>query len=206
MDPLMFQKTATLLSGEYSIAILKGLRDEGWHLSSEIAHSLDIHVSTVSRFLQRLAELGLLERRAHDSRTSEYRLRSPHVRLELDLLDDSAPMREAVDFYVSYFQSLFNRIRRLGMPNVEGEMEVRLSAEHQELRRIVFEQMIAGSQGGLERLRELMAALHRDIWGVCSASLGNGSAKRIFQGALEDAISTHPDLAIRCGLALPLAE
>ena len=204
MDPLTFRQTATLLSGEYGLTILRALRDGGWHLSSEVAHGLDIHISTVSRFLQRLAELGLIERQAHDSRTFEYRLRSAHLRLELDLLDDSAPMREAVDFYVTYFQSLFDRIRRLGMPGVEGQAEVRLSAEHQELRRIVFEQMIAGSQGGLDRLRELMAALHRDIWGVCSGSLGEAPSRKIFQGALEEAISTHPDLAIRCGLTAPL--
>jgi DNA-binding MarR family transcriptional regulator len=206
MDPVTFRQAATLLSGEYSIAILKALRDGRWHLASEMAHALDIHVSTASRFLQRLAELGIIERRPHDSRTSEFRIRTPYLRLELDLLDDSAPLREAVDFYVSYFQSLFERIRNLGATNVEGQMESRLSAQHEELRRAVFEHMLAGSQGGLDRLRELMAALHRDLWTVCSGSTGTVPAKKVFQGALEDAIATHPDLAIRCGLARPLEE
>ena len=204
MDPVTFRQAATLLSGEYSIAILKALRDGRWHLASELARHVDIHVSTASRFLQRLAELGIIERRPHDSRTSEFRVRTPHLRLELDLLDDSAPLREAVDFYVSYFQSLFERIRHVGETNLEGQMQVRLSTQHEELRRAVFEHMIAGSQGGLDRLRELMGALHRDLWAVCSGSLGVAAAQGVFRGALEDAIATHPDLAIRCGLTRPL--
>jgi DNA-binding transcriptional ArsR family regulator len=203
MDSHSFRQAATLLSGEYSLAILKNLRDGKWHLSSEVAKDLDIHVSTVSRFLQRFAELGLVERRAHDARTSEYRLRSPRLLLEMDLLDDSGPLREAVDFYVAYFQSLFEGIRTLGMPAVEGEMEHRLTSQHQELRSAIFEQMIEGSQGGIDRLRDLMAALHRDLWDVCSQSLGKASAERVFQSALRYAIDTHPDLAIRCGLTRP---
>lgn len=203
MDSQSFRQAATLLSGEYSLAILKGLRDGQWHLSSEVAKDLDIHVSTVSRFLQRFAELGLVERRAHDARTSEYRLRTPRLRLEMDLLDDSGPLREAVDFYVAYFQSLFEGIRTLGMPVVEGEMEHRLTSQHQELRSAIFEQMIEGSQGGIDRLRSLMAALHKDLWDVCSQSLGRVAAERVFQSALRYAIDTHPDLAIRCGLTRP---
>lgn len=204
MDPQSFRQAATLLSGEYSLRILRELRDGGWHLSSEVARSLDIHVSTASRFLQRLAELGLVERRPHDARTSEYRVRSALLRLEVDLTDDSGPLREAVDFYVAYFQFLFQQIRQLGLPKVEGQMERTLVAEHQELRSIVFEQMIAGSNGGLEHLRDLMAALHRDLWDVCSQSLGKPTARTVFQAALRDAIGTHPDLAIRCGLVRPL--
>ena len=204
MDPDTFREAATLLSGEYSLAILRQLRDGGWHLSSEVARALTIHVSTASRFLQRLAELGLVERRRHDARTSEYRVRSSRVQLEVDLADDSGPLREAVDFYVAYFQFLFQEIRHLGLPHVEGEMERTLVAEHQELRSIVFEQMIAGSRGGLDHLRDLMGALHKDLWDVCSQSLGRPTAKRAFQTALLEAISMHPDLAIRCGLARPL--
>lgn len=204
MDTETFRQAATLLSGEYSLAILRELRDEGWHLSSEVARALGIHVSTASRFLQSLAELGLVERRRHDSRTSEYRIRSTRVLLEVDIGDDSGPLREAVDFYVAYFQFLFQEIRHLGLPKIEGEMERTLVAEHQELRSMVFEQMIAGSQGGIDHLRDLMGALHKDLWDVCSQSLGRPTARRVFETALQEAISVHPDLAIRCGLARPL--
>lgn len=201
MDCQAFRQAATLLSGEYSMAILKSLRDGGWHLSSEVAKSLDIHVSTASRFLHRFAELGLVERRAHDSRTSEYRLRTPHLQLEVDLTDDAGSLREAVDFYVAYFQYLFQGIRSLGPPPMVGELEHRLSTRHEDLRAEVFEQMIAGSNGGLDHLRNLMAAVHRDLWDVCSQSLGEPAAERVFQDALRSAIDTHPDLAFRCGLA-----
>lgn len=204
MDMETFRQAATLLSGEYSLSILRQLRDGGWHLSSEVARALHIHVSTASRFLQRLAEMGLVERRRHDARTSEYRVRSSRVLLEIDLEDDSGPMREAVDFYVAYFQFLFQEIRHLGLPKIEGEMERTLVAEHQELRSMVFEQMIAGSQGGLDHLRDLMGALHKDLWDVCSQSLGRPTARQVFEVALQEAIRVHPDLAVRCGLARPL--
>ncbi len=204
MDLETFRKTAILLSGEYSLAILRELRDGEWHHSSEVARVLDIHVSTVSRFLQRLGELGLVERRRRDARTFEYRVRSPRLQLEVDLTDDSAPLREAVDFYVAYFQFLFKAIRRLGLPKVEGDAERTLVAEHQELRAVVFQQMIEGSNGGLDHLRNLMAGLHRDLWEVCSQSLGLPTARAVFEAALQEAITTHPDLAVRCGLARPL--
>ncbi len=204
MDPMTFRQAATLLSGEYSLDILRQLRDGKWHLSSEVARDLHIHVSTASRFLQRLAELGLVERRRHDARTSEYRVRSARLQLEVDLADDSGPIREAVDFYVAYFASLFQQIRGLGVSQVEGAMEHALGAEHQDLRSAVFEQMIAGSGGGLDHLRDLMAALHRDLWDVCSQSMGKPAARKVFQAALQDAIGIHPDLAVRCGLARAL--
>ncbi len=204
MDPTTFRQAATLLAGEFSLPILRELRDGDWHLSSEVARHLDIHVSTASRFLQHVAELGLVERRARDARTFEYRMRSPLFRLEIDLTDDSGPLREAVDFYVAYFQSLLQQIRRMGLDKVEGKMEHTLVAEHEELRSLIFEQMIAGSTGGVEHLRELMAALHRDLWDVCSQSLGKPKARRIFQEALRSAMDVRPDLAVRCGLARPL--
>ena len=204
MDIETFRRTAILLSGEYSLAILREFRDGEWHLSSEIARVLDIHVSTVSRFLQRLGDLGLVERRRRDARTFEYRVRSPRLQLEVDLSDDSAPLREAVDFYVAYFQFLFREIRQLGLSRIEGDLERTLVGEHQGLRSVVFQQMIEGSNGGLDHLRELMAGLHRDLWDVCSQSLGKPTARKIFEAALEEAIATHPDLAGRCGLARPL--
>ena len=80
MDQQTFQRAIVLLSGEHSLSILRSLRDADWHLSSEVARSLDIHITTASKFLQRFAELGLVERRQHDVRTFEYCLRSPRLR------------------------------------------------------------------------------------------------------------------------------
>lgn len=204
MDQSTFQQAISLLSGEHSMSILRTLRDGGWHLSSEVARSIDIHITTASKFLQRFAELGLVERRAHDSRTFEYRLRSPRLRFDVDLSDDTGPLREVIDFYVAYFHSLFERIRSFGAPGIQTEMEHRLTTNHQELRKAVFDQMVAGTEGGLEYLRELVAEVHRDLWSVCAQGLGSDTAKGVFQGALRDAMSVYPDLAIRCGLTRPL--
>ncbi|HKZ23090.1 MAG TPA: helix-turn-helix domain-containing protein [Thermoplasmata archaeon] len=204
MDQQTFRHAVLLLSGEHSLSILRALRDGRWRLSSEVARDLGIHITTASKFLQRLAELGLVERRPHDARTSEYHLRATRLKLEVDLEDDSGPLREVVDFYVSYFHSLFERIRFYGTPAIQTEMEHRLTTDHQELRKAVFDQMIAGADGGVDRLRELVAAVHRDLWSVCSQGLGASTAEGVFQGALRDAISNYPDLAVRCGLARPL--
>ncbi len=204
MDAATFRQAVTILSGEYSLSILQAIRDGSWHLSSEVARSLNIHVSTASRFLQRLSELGLVERQRHDARTWEYRVRSPRFALEVDLSDESGSLREAVDFYVAYFQFLFQEIRHLGLPRIEGEMERALVAEHEELRSRVFEQMIEGSQGGLDHLRDLMGALHKELWDVCAQSLGAPTAQKVFRVALQETIGVRPDLAVRCGLARPL--
>jgi DNA-binding HxlR family transcriptional regulator len=204
MDRHSFRQAVVLLSGDHALDILKAMRDGTWHLSSEVARTLDIHVTTASKFLQRFAELGLAEVRPRDGRTVEYRLASPRLTLEVDLADDAGPLREAIDFYVTYFHTLFERIRRLGWPSVEAEMQHRLTADHQELRSAIFEEMIAGSGGGLDRLRELVASLHRDLWSVCSQTLGSSTAERVFQTALREAVDVYPDLAVRCGLARPL--
>jgi hypothetical protein len=204
MDQQTFQRAIVLLSGEHSLSILRSLRDANWHLSSEVARSLDIHITTASKFLQRFAELGLVERRQHDSRTFEYRLRSPHLRFDVDLADDAGPLREVIDFYVAYFHALFERIRHFGAPAIQTEMEHRLTTDHQELRKAVFEQMVGGTGGSLDYLRELVAEVHRDLWSVCARGLGADTAKGVFQAALRDAMSVYPDLAIRCGLTRPL--
>src|SRR5947199_26642 len=115
MDQQTFRQAILLLSGENSVAILRALRDGGWHLSSEVARSLHIHITTASKFLQRFADLGLVD-----------------------------------------------------------------------------------------RLRELVAAAHRDPWSVCAQGLGAGTAKGVVQAALRDAIGAHPDLALRCGLTRAL--
>jgi hypothetical protein len=204
MDQETFRQAVSLLSGEHSLPILHELRGGGWHLSSEIARSMGIHITTASKFLQRFAELGFVERRAHDSRTYEYRLRSPRLRFEVDLADEAGPLREVIDFYVAYFHALFERIRHFGSPSIQTEMEHRLTTDHQELRKAVFDQMIAGSEGGLDYLRELVAEVHRDLWSVCSQGLGSDTAKGVFQEALRDAMNVYPDLAFRCGLTRPL--
>src|SRR5256885_12432797 len=98
MDQQSFQRAIVLLSGEHSLSILRSLRDANWHLSSEVARSLDIHITTASKFLQRFAELGLVERRGHHSRAFEYRLRSPHLPVDVHLMGDTAPLRDAIDF------------------------------------------------------------------------------------------------------------
>src|SRR5256886_9262207 len=92
MDQQTFQRAIVLLSGEQSVSILRSIRDANWHLSSEVARTLDIHITTASKFLQRFAELGLVERRQHDSRTFEYRFffssRRRHTRFDCDWSSD----------------------------------------------------------------------------------------------------------------------
>src|SRR2546425_11302074 len=186
MDQLTFRQAILLLSGEHSVSILRALRDGNWHLSSEVARSLDIHITTASKFLQRFSELGLVDRRPHDARTFEYRLRSPHLRFEVDLDDEAGPLREVIDFYVSYFHSLFERIRYVGTPAIEIEMEHRLTTDHQELRKAVFEQMVDGSEAGLGRLRGLVAGGHRGLRRVPAPGRGSKAGGGGFRAALRE--------------------
>ena len=204
MDQQTFKQAMTLLARDHSLSIVRAMRDGHWHLSSEVARSLDIHITTVSMFLQRLARLGMVEAQPYNARISKYRLPHTRLRFEVDLGDESGPLREVIDFYVAYFHSLFERIRYVGTPAIEIEMEHRLTTDHQELRKAVFEQMLDGTEAGLDRLRELVAAVHRDLWNVCAQGLGANSAKGVFQAALRDAIGAHPDLAFRAGLTRPL--
>src|SRR6059036_1249846 len=65
MDQQTFRQAILLLSGEHSVTILRALRDGDWHLSSEVARVLDIHITTASKFLQRFSDLGLVDCRPH---------------------------------------------------------------------------------------------------------------------------------------------
>src|SRR2546423_7204354 len=103
MDQQSFQRAIVLLSGEHSLSILRSLRDANWHLSSEVARSLDIHITTASKFLQRFAELGLVERRGHESRAFVYRLGSPQPRFVVHLIGLTAPVRGVDCFHVPHF-------------------------------------------------------------------------------------------------------
>src|SRR2546428_11176495 len=205
MDQQTFRQAILLLSGEHRGSIRRTLRDGNWRLSSEVARSLDVHITTASKFLQRFAELGLVDRRPHDARKFDYRLRSPHLRFEVNLEDEAGPLREVIDFYVAYFHSLFERIRDVGTPAIEIEMEHRLTTNHQELRKAVFDQMLDGTEAGLDRLRELVAAVHRDLWNVCAQGAGARSAIGVVQAARWDGIGGQPDLAVRRRPPRPLA-
>jgi len=204
MDHQSFRQAIALLSGEHGLAILKSMRDQEWHLSSEIARDLRIHTTTASKFLQGLADLHLVERRPRDTRVSEYRLRSTRLCLEVDLLDEIGPVREAVDFYVTYFAILLERVRRLGWPNLEAEMQRRVTKNQQELRGLIFQHLASDRSGGLDQLRDLVAQVRRDLWAICSRSLGDSAAERVFKAAQREAVGSHPDLVVRCGLTRPL--
>lgn len=204
MDDRSFQQATTMLSREYSLSILRAMGDGEWHLSSEIAESLDIHISTASRFLQHIAELGIVERRQHGARTSEYRVRSPRLQLEVDLRGDSGPLLEAVDFYVTYFDSLSRRVRELGLTGLEDELKQALESKQEELRSLVFGRVVEGVGRGLQAVRQLMAVLRGELWDVCSRRLGEAAARKIFEAALREAIDAQPDLAARWGLVPPL--
>src|SRR5436309_2793591 len=96
------------------------------------------------------------------------------------------------------------RLRHCGGPASYAEMGHALTTYHQEPRKAVFEQMVDGTGGSLDYLRELVAEVHRDLWSVCAEGLGADTAKGVFKAALRDAMGVYPDLAIRCGLTRPL--
>src|SRR5438876_570542 len=90
------------------------------------------------------------------------------------------------------------------VPAIQPETAQRLTSDHPELWEGVFEQMVDGTEGSLDYLRERVAGVHRDLWSVCAEGLGADTAKGVFKAALRDAMGVYPDLAIRCGLTRPL--
>lgn len=205
MDSRSFRQAILALSSPDALSVLRAMRDGEWHLSSDLARDLDVHTTSVSKLLQHLASLHLVDQRPRSERATEYRLASPRVVLELDLADESGLLRQAIDFYVTYFHTLVDRINRLGVSSIESEIQREIASNHAELRAAIFNQMLSGDDGGLPRLRDLAGSIHQSLWSVCLTALGRREAQRLFKAALREAVGAYPDLAVRSGLVQPLS-
>ena len=85
-----FKATIDILAGGHGLTILDILHSKGWLIATDVASELEIHTTTASKYLTKLHEVGILDRRTRDCRTRkahEYRLRSPRISLDVDIRD-----------------------------------------------------------------------------------------------------------------------
>ncbi len=109
------RKALEALASEHGLPILRYLRDHPWALASQVSEALGIHTTTASRHLVAFHEAGFLERRDHPAKrpTFAYRLKSPVVRLELDL-GESVESNDAVALASALIGGLLESLERIG--------------------------------------------------------------------------------------------
>ena len=86
-----FKMRIDALSGEHSLEILYFLQERGWSIALDIARNLQIHPTTVKRYLSKMHKSGIISKRPKRCRTQttfEYNLLSQKITLELDLRDN----------------------------------------------------------------------------------------------------------------------
>lgn len=108
-----FKATVEILAGGHGLPILNLLHSKGWCIASDVASELDIHTTTASKYLLKLYEVGILDRRTRDCRTRkayEYKLKSPKIFLDYDVNDDTKD--DIVGVCTFYSQLLFEVIRK----------------------------------------------------------------------------------------------
>lgn len=115
-----------LLSNDISIDILRALYGKKWCIASAVSRNLGIHTTTAQKYLAKMHEMGLLQRRVRvcsTRRTFEYQLKSPRIRIELDLKglfqNHRALPKSVYRFYFSLFFALVNGARKIGGSQID---------------------------------------------------------------------------------------
>jgi DNA-binding transcriptional ArsR family regulator len=120
-------KLMQLLSNDISIDILKTLHGSEWCMASNVSQNLGIHISTAQKYLTRMYEHDILQRRIRECKTRstyEYQIKSPRIHVELDLnrlFQSSNPLPMNVyEFYFSLYYALLEGARRIGGSRFDG--------------------------------------------------------------------------------------
>ena len=106
------------LGREHSIDILNTVYQNEWITASEVAKKLGLHIATAVKYLSKMQEAGLLDRRARKTRTRdayEYILRDPRIHIEINLANvsnqDSEPGQK--NFLISMLAALFIKAEKM---------------------------------------------------------------------------------------------
>ena len=201
MDEKAFSEAVDLLSGEHSLPILRYLATGEWRIATDVSRALDIHTTTASKFLSGMHALGFLEGRVRKSRTrsaSEYRLSTPRLALDLELASGPAPLQGAMDFYLEYVSKVLEKSRRLGWPGIAEKLEARLEKTRNGFKERFFTCLPDGSAAsGVDDLRTLLREIHREFLEIMSESMGRPTARRLLQGAADEARRGRMELVDR---------
>jgi hypothetical protein len=204
MDEKSFSEAVALLSGDHALPILRGLAGGEWRIASDVSRALHIHTTTASKFLSGMHALGFLDRRLRKSHTRsafEYRIATPRIALDLELTEGPAPLREALDYYLEYVSNVLARGRRLGWPAIAEKLEARLDRDRNGSKEELFSRLLhGGGARGMEELRSLFQGIHGEFLAITSASMGTDTARRLLEGAADEARKGHEEIVDRYGL------
>jgi len=204
MDQKAFSDAVAALAGEHGITILRYLASGEWRIASDVSRALEIHTTTASKFLARMHELGVLERRlrrSHTRTTFEYRFPTRRLTLELEFDNAPEPFQDAIDFYLEYVSRVLTKARRFGWPGIEEQMEKRLRTGHGGLKEHLYSRILdEGRVRRMDGLKSLFSEIHREFLAIASGAMGHSTARRILAGAAEEATKGHERIVDRYGL------
>ncbi len=184
------------LASEHGLPILRFLRGRNWTLASEVAHGLAVHTSTASKYLAEFHMAGFLDREAHAAKrpTHAYRLRSPVIRLELDLAERVGPA-EAREFAFAFADALFAASQRVGGSRLAASLARKIWGE--EDWRASLEKEFARD----EHPRAVVDAVLQEARRASIELMGAAAGGRIVRMAWEAAVEGRRELVALLGLA-----
>lgn len=184
------------LASEHGLPILRFLQGREWTLASEVADGLGVHTSTASKYLAAFHEAGFLDRTAHAAKkpTHAYRLRSPVIRLEVDLAE-RIPSAEAQEFAFAFADSLLSASQRVGGTRLMASL-ARTAWGEEDWRPSLERQFARGDHS-----RAVVEAVMENARRAAVSLLGTAAGGRLIQIAWNHAIEGREDLVARLGLA-----
>lgn len=168
------------LASAHGIPILRFLKDRGWTLASQVAEGLRIHVTTAGKHLAAFHEAGFVERRVHASKkaTHAYRLVSPVIRLEFDLVEDRAESADFLDGATAFVDALLAAAHRVGGARLAGGLLEALFHSPD------WGLALRDRVGKADNPRAALDALVRDAERACTELVGTATARRLLRMAL----------------------
>ncbi|MFQ6128092.1 MAG: hypothetical protein ACE5QW_04235 [Thermoplasmata archaeon] len=220
-----FRATIEILAGGHGLPILNLLHSKGWSIASDVASELDIHTTTASKYLTRLYEVGILDRRTRNCKTRkayEYNLKSPRISIDFDIggsQDDD--LVSVCEFYSLLLFATLKKTEKIGWAMINPAVEEALSdlqdSCKQEISDIIayvdlkgghvstFRKLKRAIENGelqctLPDIKRAFALLFERVLGLCSEGVGSTTASRIFRLALKTMPKKISDLATEYGL------
>lgn len=208
MNDEEFVRVARVLSSDHGLRVLKSLSGDKWKIASEVSAYLGIHTSTASKYLFRLYEGGLLERRIRRTgrrSTFEYRPKSStiHLRLEISGNQDIVAL-EAWQAYLTFFYYLIVHGIRLGFLEFAEEAEklvhkLRVETGIEDLclydprcdihvaRRLVGRMIEEGRlEGKVSAAKQASEIVFGALRSLCEGRIGKLATERLFSSVLSE--------------------
>lgn len=220
-----FKETVDILAGSHGLTILNLLHSRGWLIASDVASRLDIHTTTASKYLTKLYEVGILERRIKKCRTRkayEYKLRSTRISIDFDVTESrDTNLVQACEFYSALLFAVLEKTQKIGWAMISPALEEALS-ELQDSSKQEISDVIAcidlegGEASTLRNLTEALGSgdldcdladlkgafrlLFESVLGLCCEGVGTNTARGIFKLAVKSVQDRNSSLAFEHGL------